>query len=496
MEDEGLPSGDPETTTWRLLPIIAGPLIATLLLLLPPPTGLPAPAWSVVAITTWIVIWWLTEAIPIPATALLPIPFFPALNIVDLKTTAASYAHPLILMFLGGFMLAAAMQRCGLHRRIALNIIGLVGTSPAMIIAGFMLATAFLSMWISNTATTIMMFSVALPVIQLHNEGDGSAQSSRNFSVALMLAIAYSASIGGVGTPIGTPPNALLASILQDTYNIQIDFVTWMMFGVPVIILMLPAVWFLLTRVLYPVTAQSNANDAANGRTVRETLAELGVMRRHEAMVLGVFLFAAAGWIFGKALAKTVGIPFSDTAVAIIAALLLFALPHRLDKPEFLLDWEGTRDIPWGVLIMLGGGLAIAAAFASSGLAEAIGATMSGYSHYGLWIFVLMATALIVFLTEITSNTASAATFLPILGAIAVGMGHDPRSLMIPVTLGASMAFMMPVATAPNAIVFSHKDVKIKDMVRTGVWLNFISIMVCFSAGYWLAGSLFGLSHN
>ena len=497
MKNESLPGRKaPSLTKWQLLPIIAGPLVAIFLLLLPPPTGLPVPAWSVVAITTWIVIWWLTEAIPIPATALLPIPCFPALNVLDLKTTAASYAHPLILMFLGGFMLAAAMQRCGLHRRIALNIINLVGTSPAMIIAGFMLATAFLSMWISNTATTIMMFSVALPVIQLHNETANQAHLSRNFSVALMLAIAYSASIGGVGTPIGTPPNALLASILQDTYNIQIDFVMWMMFGVPVILLMLPAAWFLLTRVLYPVTTQPNYDNATDSNTIHTALTELGSMRRHESMVLGVFVFAAAGWIFGKVIAKTFGIPISDTAVAIIAALLLFALPHRVDKPEFLLDWEGTRDIPWGVLLMLGGGLAIAAAFASSGLAEAIGATMSGFSQYGLWIFVLLATALIVFLTEITSNTASAATFLPILGAIAVGMGHDPRSLMIPVTLGASMAFMMPVATAPNAIVFSHEDVKITDMVRTGIWLNLVSIAVCFSAGYWLAGSLFGLQHN
>lgn len=493
MNDAPLPLDGTTKSRLHLLAIVAGPLAALVLLLLPPPGDLSLPAWRVAAITLWIIIWWLTEAIPIPATALIPIPFFPMLEVSTLKTIAASYAHPLLLMFLGGFMLAAAMQRSGLHRRIALNIVNVVGTSPTMIIAGFMIATAFLSMWISNTATTIMMFAVALPVIQLHKETAGEETLLRNFSVALMLGIAYSASIGGVGTPIGTPPNALLASMLQDSYQIEISFATWMSIGLPVIALMLPIAWIVLTKFLYPVqvTGPSSAKS-----TITDALSELGTMRRDEKMVFGVFLLAAFGWIFGKAILKSFGVPFSDTAVAIIAALLLFALPYRLDKPEFLLDWESTRDIPWGVLLMLGGGLAIASAFNSSGLAQAIGGSVSGLSQYSLWVLVLAATALIVFITEITSNTASTATFLPILGAIAVGMGHDPRSLMVPVTLGASMAFMMPVATAPNAIVFSHQDVHITDMVRTGIWLNFASIAVCFSVGYWIASSVFGLSLN
>lgn len=475
----------------RLAAIVTGPLIALILSLIPPPGGLPQPAWATVAITAWIVFWWLTEAIPIPATALIPIPLFPALGIVDVKTTSANYAHPLLLMFLGGFMLAAAMQRSGLHRRIALTIVSKVGTSQTMIIAGFMLATAFLSMWISNTATTIMMFSVALPVIELHKESIAKdSKTVRNFSVALMLAIAYSASIGGLGTPIGTPPNALLISILESTYNIRIDFATWMRFGVPVVLVMLPLTWLLLTRVMYPVSVDVNGSGTD---TIEAEVASLGPMRRDEAMVLGVFLFAAFGWLVGKPLAQSVGIPLTDTGVAIIAAILLFALPYRLDKLDFLMDWDSTRDIPWGILLMLGGGLAIAKAFAVSGLAQAIGDTMSGFDAYDLWIFALAATALIVFLTELTSNTASAATFLPILGALAVGMGHDPRALMIPVTLGASMAFMMPVATAPNAIVFSHPDVRITDMVRTGFWLNLLAITVCFALGYWLAGAIFDL---
>lgn len=494
MPDAPPPELQPNLSArWRLAAILAGPLIALGLILTPPLFGLSQSAWHVVAITSWIVIWWLTEAIPIPATALIPIPFFPMLGVVDLKTVAASYAHPLLLMFLGGFILAAAMQKCGLHRRIALNIIHVVGTGPAMIIAGFMIATAFLSMWISNTATTLMMFAVALPVIQIYTSSQSDSRVARNFSVALMLAVAYSASIGGVGTPIGTPPNALLASILNDSYQIEIGFAEWMMFATPVVLIMIPVVWLVLTKLLFPFPIETPEQQQATGKPITAARNALGVMSRQEAMVLAVFALAALGWIAGKPVAKAFGLPITDTSVAIIAALLLFALPYRLDKPAFLMDWAATRDIPWGVLLMLGGGLAIAAAFKSSGLAQAIGDGLSGLNFLSLGALVLCATALIVFLTEITSNTASAATFLPILGALAVGMGVDPRKMMIPVTLGASMAFMMPVATAPNAIVFSHPDVHIRDMVRTGFWLNLIAIGVCFVAGYWLAGLLAGL---
>ncbi|MCH9765512.1 MAG: DASS family sodium-coupled anion symporter [Alphaproteobacteria bacterium] len=479
----------------RFICLFLGPALAAMILLLPPIGGLSASAWGVVAITAWMVVWWLSEAIPIPATSLLPIAFYPVLNILDIKTTTASYAHPLIFLFLGGFILAAAMQRCGLHRRIALGIIGHVGTSPPRIVAGFMLATAFLSMWISNTATTIMMISVAIPIIDLQREQMDDEQQLRNFSVALMLGIAYSASIGGVGTLIGTPPNALLASALQATYNIEVDFVTWMMCALPVVIVMLPIAWVVLTKFLYPVEAVPRTDVEGDvGAGAHAAHLSLAPMSQDEKMVLGVFLFAATGWIFGSPIAEVIGLAITDTTVAIVAALLLFSLPTSLRNPRFLLDWESTRSIPWGILLMLGGGLAIAAAFGSSGLAAAIGASMSGFSQYGLWIFALLATALIIALTEITSNTASAATFLPILGAIAIGLGVDPRALMIPVTFGASMAFMMPVATAPNAIVFSHKDVHITDMVRTGIWLNIMSVAVCFTAGFWLASVVFGYS--
>ena len=415
----------------RLVFLVLGLVLAAVMLSFDPPAGLSREAWRVAAVTTWMVIWWLGEAIPIPATALLPIPLFPALGVSTIDSTTANYANPLIFLFLGGFILAAAMQRSGLHRRIALNIIQVVGSSPTTVIAGFMLATAFLSMWISNTATTIMMYSVGLSVIELQRERSTDDVQIRNFSVALMLGIAYAASIGGIGTLIGTPPNALMASVLQSTYNIEIDFLTWMMFAVPVVFVLLPVAWVLLTKVLYP----SNFGDTkpmVSG--VDREVKALGPMRRDEKFVLAIFLFAATGWIFGKPISAATGIELSDTAVAISTALLLFSVPYAVRSPKFLIDWDDAKELPWGLLLIFGGGLAIASAFNSSGLAGAIGQSITGMSSFGIWTFVFVATVMIVFLTEITSNTASAATFLPIFGAIAVGLGYDPRLLMIPIT--------------------------------------------------------------
>ncbi|MEL7049148.1 MAG: DASS family sodium-coupled anion symporter, partial [Pseudomonadota bacterium] len=468
----------------QLFALIAGPMAAIALGLLPPPGGLEPSAWYVVAITTWMVIWWLSEAIPLPATALIPIPLMPLLGVADAKSVTANYAHPLIFLFLGGFMLAAAMQKSGLHKRIALNIIAAVGTSAPRVIGGFMLATAFLSMWISNTATTIMMYAVGVSVIQIVGSRMDSQKDARNFAVALLLGIAYSASIGGVGTLIGTPPNALLASVLETTYQIRLDFVTWMMFGIPVVIVMLPIAWVLLTQVMFPVHSDDGASA---GQVLQSELNGLGQLNRNEAMVLAIFLFAALGWVFGKQFSSLTGVPVNDTAIAITAALLLYALPSSLRTGGFLLDWSSAKELPWGILLIFGGGLAIAQGFHTTGLASAIGESMKGLDGISIWLFVLLACALIVLLTEVTSNTASAATFLPILGAIAVGLGQDPLLLMVPVALGASMAFMMPVATPPNAIVFSYDELKISDMVSAGIWLNLAAVGVCFGAVYLLA---------
>ncbi|MDH5748256.1 MAG: DASS family sodium-coupled anion symporter [Rhodospirillales bacterium] len=472
-----------------LIALIAGPALAVLLLLLPAPDDMKPEAWRLVALAAWMVVWWLGEAVPIPATALLPIPMMPLLGVSNMKPVAANYGHTLIFLFLGGFLLAAAMQRWGLHKRIALKIVSVVGTGPGGIIIGFMLATAFLSMWISNTATTIMMFTVGLSVVEFISQKTPDRTIVRNFGVALMLGIAYSASIGGVGTLIGTPPNALLASFLQSTYGINIDFFTWMKLGVPVVLVMLPIAWLVLTRLIFPVR-ELNIGDASG--VIKDELAALGSMSKGEKAVAIVFCCAALGWILRKQVASWTGLPINDTAIAIIAATVLFAWPISLKKGHFVLDWKSAQNIPWGILLLFGGGLALAGGFKSTGLAEWIGGQVSGFD-VSTWALVLIVTMSIVYLTEITSNTASTATFLPILGAVAVGLGLDPRMLAIPVAIGASMAFMMPVATPPNAIVFSYEEMKLGDMVKAGFWLNIVAIVVSFGAMYFLAPLVFDL---
>lgn len=474
----------------RLIALIAGPAVAVILLFLPAPDGMPPEAWRLVALAVWMVIWWLGEAVPIPATALLPIPMMPLLGVAKMKAVAANYGHTLIFLFLGGFLLAAAMQRWGLHRRIALNIVSVVGTSPSRIIAGFMFATAFLSMWISNTATTIMMYAVGISVIGFVAQRTADESMVRNFGVALMLGIAYSASIGGVGTLIGTPPNALLASFLQSTYEVQIDFFTWMLFGVPVVIVMLPVAWIVLTKLIFPAR---NLQIGDAGEVIRSEISALGAMSKGERAVAVVFLCAALGWILRKQLVVLTGLPINDTTIALLAALVLFAWPVSREKGHFAVDWDAARHVPWGVLILFGGGLALATGFKGTGLAEWIGQEVSGF-EVSTWMLIFIVLVAIVYLTEITSNTATTATFLPILGAVAVGLGIAPQMLSIPVALAASMAFMMPVATPPNAIVFSYEELQLGDMVKAGFWLNIVAIVVAFCAMYVLAGPVFGVS--
>ena len=469
----------------RLAALIAGPVLAVILLLLPAPAGLNPEAWRLVALTVWMVIWWLAEAVPLPATALLPIPMLPILGIQQVAEVTVRYGNHLIFLFLGGFILAAGMQRWGLHRRIALFIVQKIGTSPGGIIAGFMLATGFLSMWISNTATAVMMYAVGISVIEFVDSKVADKKMARNFAVSLLLAIAFSASIGGVGTLIGTPPNALLAGLLSDSYDIQVGFLQWMLLGVPVVIVMLPAAYFLLTKVIFPTRGLELGEVRS---IIDDEYQKLGKMDRGEIIVAIVFGAAAFFWVTRSFL----GLPLNDAGIAMAAALLLFAIPVSR-REGYVLDWTVTRTLPWGVLMLFGGGLALAGAFEATGLAQWIGDMVGGLQGVNLWVLILVVTTAIVYLTEITSNTASTATFLPILGAVAVGLGVPVEYLMVPVALGASMAFMMPVATPPNAIVFSYEGLHLADMVKAGLLLNIISIAVVYGAMYLLAGPVFGL---
>nr|WP_245749884.1 DASS family sodium-coupled anion symporter [Marinobacter zhejiangensis] len=471
--------------------IVLGPVLMLVLLAIPGPQALSPEAWRLVALASWMVVWWMTEAVPVPVTALLPITLMPMLGIADQKAVGASYGNPLVFLFLGGFLIAAAMQRWGLHRRIALSIVKVVGTSPSGIIAGFMLATAFLSMWISNTATTVMMYAVAISIVEFMASRTDDRALARRFGIALLLGVAYSASIGGVGTLIGTPPNTLLASFLNDSYGIRIDFGTWMLVGIPLVVIMLPLTWLLLCRVVFPVRG---LDLSGAGGLIKQELDALGPMSKGEKIVMVVFLTTAALWMTRKFLVDITGLPISDTSIALASATVLFMLPASIEKGHFTVEWSAAKMVPWGVLLLFGGGLALAAAFKSTGLAEAIGEGVGGLSGIAIGWIVLATIAAIIFLTEITSNTATTATFLPIMGAVAVGLGQSPMVLAVPVALSASMAFMMPVATPPNAIVFSYEEMQIADMMKAGFWLNLLTIALVYLAMWTLVPLVFELS--
>ena len=473
----------------RIAVLIAGPCMPLLFCWLPPPVGMALEAWTLVGFMSWVVLWWLCEAIPIPATALLPIPLMPILNIADMDAVVVHYANPIIYLFLGGFLMAAAMQSSGLHRRIALTIINLVGSSPGRIIGGFMLATAFLSMWISNTSATIMMFAVAISVIEFVGEKTSDSNATRSFGVALMLAIAYSGTIGGVGTLIGTPPNAMFASYLASTYGTAIDFFTWMLFALPIVLVMLPMAWLILTKLVFKVDQVCLGNVQ---NLISDEIVGLGRMSSREKLVALVFCCAALGWITRKQLVAFTGLPINDTTIALLGALCLFIFPISRRGAAPILDWQDAKNVPWGMLLLFGGGLALAGAFDSTGLAAWIGQSVSSV-RVSQWMLVASIIIAVVYITEVTSNTASTATFLPILGAVAIGMHLDPLLLTLPATLAASMAFMMPVATPPNAIVFTYPGMQLADMLRAGALLNVIAIAVTFAAMYLLAGIVFSV---
>jgi len=452
----------------------------------PAPEGLSPEAMRVAGVAALMAAWWIVEVIPISATALLPIVLFPLVGIAKLGAATAPYADPIVFLFLGGFILGIATQRWELHRRIGLGIIASVGTSPARMAGGLMLATGFLSMWVSNTATALMMLPIATSVLALFERNLDDARSKENLGVLLMLAVAYGASIGGIATLIGTPPNALLAGLMAREYGIQIGFAQWMMLGVPVSVAMLGAAWLVLTR-MHPV-ALTNAVDMDEviGRGRRE----LGALSPAEIRVICVLVAAAIGWIFRPLLTPLLP-ALNDTTVAIGAALALFLLPSGMPKGGRLLTWDDLKALPWGVLLLFGGGLTLAAAIESSGLAAWLAGAMSGLSLWPVILIVAVVTVGMIFLTELTSNTASAATFLPFAAAVAISLGLAPLVLAVPLAIAASCAFMLPVATPPNAIVFASGRITIAQMARAGLWLNVIATIVIVAASYPLVGILF-----
>ncbi|MAA65063.1 MAG: anion transporter [Alteromonadaceae bacterium] len=472
-------------TPARTIGLILGPLFLLATLVITPPEGMDIAAWHALGLMLLMATWWSTEAIPIPVTALVPICLIPALGIGSVKDATTPYANPIIFLFLGGFALGLAMQRWDLHKRIALKTLLAVGSQPKRQIAGFIAATAFLSMWVSNTATSIMMLPIGLSVINMQEGND--TEASRRFATRMLLAIAYAASVGGIATLIGTPPNALLAAYLADNHDIEIGFAQWMLIGVPIAATMLLVIWWWLTR---GDLGKDNSADA--DQLIREQLNKLGPMGLGEKLILMVFTLTAATWIFQPLLSASLLPWLNDTVIAIGAAVALFLIPVNLSKREFIMDWETAENIPWGVLLLFGGGLSLAGAISSSGLAEWIAENLSIVGALPMILMVALVTTVIIFLTEVTSNTATAAAFLPLMGALAVSQDAAPHLLAVPAAIAASCAFMMPVATPPNAIVFGSGHMRIGDMISAGFALNIAGILVVTLLGYMLMGWVFG----
>lgn len=475
-------------TVWQNVALCLGPLGAILVFSLLGLYSIPDDERAVVALIIWMGSWWMSEAVPLPVTALLPILYLPSMGLESTEEVAANYAHPLFFLFLGSYLIAAAMQNCGLHKRIALNIVSCFGTRPAQVIAGFMIATALLSMWISNTATTLMMYVVAVAVIELSDASSDKSGINAKFSAALLLSIAYAASIGGVGTLIGTPPNMLFAGVMAKAHGVEVGFFSWMLLGLPVVVIMLPIAWVVLTRIAFKLPDREIDSLA---QVVRLELNNLGQMTNKEKAVSGVFLVTIICWLFREALANTMGFPLTDTMIVLTAATALFTIPLTRRFDDFMLDWTAVQYIPLGLILIFGGGLALASAISTSGLSQSIGDFVSNFGFLGVSLTILIAIITMIALTEFTSNTASAATFIPIFGVVAIGLGLEPYELAVPAALGASMAFMLPVATPPNMIIYTDDRVVVADMMRAGSWLNFFAILICFIVVYMLADFVF-----
>ena len=482
------PTTHPSPTTWRSLRVlrfIAGPAVAIVLLLIGPLGGMSEPAWRTAAVGVWMALWWITEAVPIAATALIPLVFFPLLGILAMPAAAAPYANPVIYLFFGGFILAAAFENSGLHRRLALAILGVVGTRPDRIILGFMVAGGFVSMWVSNTAATLMMFPLATSVLRRREVTPGGNDTTP-FERALILSIAYAATIGGFGTLVGSPPNALLAGFLAQTHGVHLGFLDYMLVGVPIVALAIPATWFILTRITFRVSVKEATIDTQSLETQRR---ELGPMSRQEKFVAVVGLVTALAWMTQPWLSRVVP-GLTEAGISVACALVLLVVPIAGQRPA--IDWKSAESIPWGVLVLFGGGLSLASAIQESGLSAWIGGAVGGMRAFSPFLLILLVTTGVTLLTEFTSNTATAATFLPIASSLAVGAGMSPLVLVVAAGLAASNGYMLPVGTPPNAIVFASGKLTTPQMARAGVLVDLLFIILITLASYFLVLPILG----
>ncbi|ADR22165.1 SLC13 family permease [Marivirga tractuosa] len=461
-----------------------GPLLFLIIQIANPQFWFPEIGWDVFSIALWMIVWWVFEAIPIFATALLPMVLFPSTGVFNLSDATTPYASPIIFLFMGGFMLALAMEKHQLHRRIALNLIRLTGTNANGIILGFMLATAVLSMWISNTATAVMMLPIALSVVKLLEAHEDTFSGFNRFKAALFLGIAYSANVGGMATIIGTPPNVVLVGLVKSILGKEISFASWLIIGIPTVAIMLIIIYQMLTKVLFPhgITKIEKAE-----LFIGQEIKQLGNWSKEEKWVAIIFSITALCWIFKSQVNSVLGIEIlNDTVTAMSGGLATFLIP--LNKSgKMLMNWEDMKNLPWGILILFGGGMTLAKAMETAGFVDMIGEAIRQYQNIPLWLLLLILTTLALFLTEVMSNVALTTIAIPMVLSIATGLDVDPLLLAIPVAMATSCAFMMPISTPPNAIVFSSGYISIKQMVRAGILLNLIAVIVLVVAGYFLA---------
>lgn len=476
-----------ERGTYQNIGLVMGPAVFALMMVTAGLQDTMADqAWRTAAVGLWMAIWWATEAIPVPATAFLPIVTFDLLGIASVKQAAQHYSNPIIYLFLGAFVLAIAVERWNLHRRIALAILSRTGTDGRRLIGGFMLVAASLSMWMTNTSTTMMLMPIALSVVGVvlaHVDGL-TEKTKNNFQTAMLLGLAFAATIGGLATLVGTPTNALLAAFVQESYGIEITFLRWIMVGVPITMLMLPLAWLILTRWVYIVDIPASKAAQDHLLDLKHNMGSITLPEKRVALIFGLVIL---GWIMRRPIVSYLPIEgLSDTGIAMAGALALFLMPSGDKEQPQLMIWADLNRLPWGVLILFGGGLSLAAAIADSGLAQWLGQSLSPLSNYGVMMLVISATALVIFLTELTSNVATTATFLPVIGAIAVQSGIPPMVLCVPITLAASCAFMLPVATPPNAIVYASGMLTIPQMARAGFYLNICGMfLLTLVAMFW-----------
>ena len=471
----------------QVVGLLLGPALAITMVLAGPPAGLAEPGWFTAAVGVLMAVWWATEAVPIAVTALLPIVLFPLLDVATIQDATAPYSNKVVFLFLGGFVVAFAMQRWNLHKRIALTVLQHVGGNGRSLVGGFMLASAAVSMWVMNTSTTMMMLPIAVSIIGVvHNTVDDLDDDGRkDFQYALLLGVAYGATIGGMATLIGTAPNAILAGFMEETYGIQINFSSWMLVGLPLSALMLPVAWIVLTRFAFNVDFHTSKEGKSALARMKD---DLGPMSRPEKRVAVVFLLMAMTWITRPLLVKVPGLEaLDDSAIAIAGAIALFIVPSGEKSDPILLRWQYAEQLPFGVLLLFGGGMSLARSVADTGLAAWIGSSLEVVGSLPLPVIVIIAATMIIFLTELTSNIGTTTTFLPVVGAIAIQSGFDPIAIAVPVTFAASCAFMLPVATPPNAIVFGSGMLTIPKMIRAGMMLNIASIFLVSLVALYLA---------